>query len=98
MDLSGTVPGPGGHEMPAAFIANLLPLELVLHGWDLAQASGQELRVSDELAACLRELAESVVPSGRGNGSFAEEVEPAADASPIDRLAAYAGRRPLVVV
>lgn len=87
----GEVPGPGGAPMRAEFIASLLPLELALHGWDLAQASNQSLRVSDELVAYLRELAESVVPGGRGR-SFGPEVEPAPEASALDRLAAYAGR------
>ena len=96
VDLSGTVRIGGGHEMPAAVAAGILPVVLALHGWDLAQASGQELRISDEVVAYLRELAEVFVPGGRSNGSFGEEVEPAADASAIDRLAAYAGRRPLV--
>ena len=91
----GSVPGGDGGEMPAEFIASILPLELALHGWDLAQASGQTLRLSEEVVAYLRELAESVVPAGRGR-SFGPEVEPAPDAAPLDRLAAYAGRRLLV--
>ena len=40
-------------------------------------------------------LAEAVAPGGRGS-SFADEVDPAEDASAIDRLAAYAGRIALV--
>ena len=50
---------------PPSFAASILPLELVLHGWDLAQASGQELHISDELVDYLRGLAEDVVPGGR---------------------------------
>ncbi len=95
VDLDGTVQGPGGNEMPASYLASVLPLEIALHGWDLAQASGQQMHVSEELVAYLRELAEVIVPGGREGGSFAAEVEPAADASPIDRLAAYAGRKPI---
>ena len=91
----GTIPGPGGNEMPAGFAASILPVELILHGWDLAQGSGQQLHVSDELVAYLQTLAEVFVPSARLGGSFAAEVAPAADASPIDRLAAYAGRTPI---
>ena len=87
----GSVPGPGGREMPAEFVASILPLELALHGWDLAQASGQTLRLSDEVVAYLRGLADSVVPAGRGR-SFGPEVEPAPEAGALDRLAAYAGR------
>lgn len=95
VDLDGTVPTPDGAAMPASFAATILPLELALHGWDLAQASGQQLEMSDELMGYLRELAEVLVPGGRERGSFAEEVEAAPDASPLDRLAAYAGRRPV---
>ncbi|MGH8967449.1 MAG: TIGR03086 family metal-binding protein, partial [Actinomycetes bacterium] len=94
VDLDGTVPGPGDAEMPASFAAGILPLELALHGWDLAEASGQQLRISDELVEYLRGVAEAVVPGGRATGSFADEVTPANGASAIDRLAAYAGRKP----
>ncbi len=95
VDLDGTVPGPGGSELPAAFAASILPIEILLHGWDMAQGSGQTLHVSDELVAYVRTLAESVVPGGRGRGSFEDEVTPAPDASPLDQLAAFAGRTPV---
>lgn len=95
VDLDGTVPGPGGSEMPASFAASILPIEILLHGWDMAQGSGQTLHVSDELVAYVRALAETVVPGGRGRGSFADEVTPAPDASPLDQLAAFAGRTPV---
>jgi uncharacterized protein (TIGR03086 family) len=94
VDLDGTVPGPGGTQMPAAFLAGVLPLELTLHGWDLAQASGQQLHISDQVVRYLRGLAEDIVPGGRGS-AFADEVVPAEDASAIDRLAAFAGRTPI---
>ena len=95
VDLDGTVPGPGGSELPAAFAASILPIEILLHGWDMAQGSGQTLRVSDELVSYVRTLAESVVPGGRGRGAFEDEVTPASDASPLDQLAAFAGRTPV---
>ncbi len=96
VDMTGTVAGPGGHEMPAEFAAGILPIEILLHGWDLAQATGQRLHVSDEVVAYVASLAESVVPGGRGR-AFAEEVSAPTDASPIDRLAAFAGRTPVAV-
>jgi uncharacterized protein (TIGR03086 family) len=95
VDLDGTVPGPGGKELPASFAASILPLELLLHAWDLAQASGQRLHVSDELVAYVHKLAETVVPAVRGGGSFADEVTPAEGAGAVDRLAAFAGRTPM---
>ena len=91
LDLEGTVTGVSGRELPAAFAAGILPLELLLHGWDLAQASGQDLQVSDEVVAYLRGLAEEIVPGGRGR-SFGDEVTPAEGATPLERLAAFAGR------
>lgn len=91
VDLDGTVPGHGGHETPAAFLAGVLPLELALHGWDFAQTSSQEIRMSDEVVDYLAELGRSIIPGGRGR-AFAEEVTPADDASALDRLAAFSGR------
>lgn len=89
------MPGADGGDRPAASTAGILPVELALHGWDLAQASGQRLQLSDEVVAYLRALAEGFVPAGRQNGSFADEVEPASDAGPLDRLAAFSGRTPI---
>jgi uncharacterized protein (TIGR03086 family) len=95
VDLTGTVPGPGGSELPASFAASILPLELLLHGWDLAQGSGQRLHISDEVVDYVRGLADIVLPTGRSIGSFADEVPPAEGADAVDRLAAYAGRTPV---
>ena len=95
VDLDGTVPGPGGSRMPASIGVVILPIELVLHGWDLAQASGQRIHISDELVEYVRGMAETVVPDGRGRGAFAAEVSPADDATAVDRLAAYTGRTPI---
>lgn len=95
VDLDGSVPGPGGSEMPAGFAASILPIELLLHGWDLAQTSGQTVPVSDEVVAYVASLSESVVPGGRGS-SFADEVDVPEGATPLDRLAAYAGRTPIL--
>ncbi len=95
VDLDSILPGPGGNEMPAAFTINVLPLELVLHGWDLAQGSSQTLHISDELVGYLSGLADIVVPGGRVAGAFGPEVTSPEGAAPIDRLAAFAGRAPL---
>ena len=90
--LDGTVPSPGGGEMPAVIGASILSLEFLLHGWDFAQASGQKMPVGDEVVAFVQGLADQIVPPGRGRGAFADEVELASDASPLDRLAAFSGR------
>jgi uncharacterized protein (TIGR03086 family) len=94
--LEGRVPGPGGMEMPAAYGASIVPVEFLLHAWDMAQGSGKTLVVSDEVVGYVHKLAEQIVPGGRGR-SFGDETTPDADASAVDRLAAFAGRRPVAV-
>jgi uncharacterized protein (TIGR03086 family) len=91
IDLDGQL----DNGLPASFGASIMPIELLLHAWDLAQASGQDVRVSDEVVAYVASLASTVVPGGRERGSFGPEVTAAADASPLDRLAAFAGRMPI---
>ncbi len=71
-----------------------MPVEYLLHAWDLAQASGASLVVSDEVVAYVRKIAEQIVPGARGS-AFGDELAPAADADPMERLAAFAGRRPV---
>ena len=95
VDLDGPVTGPRGNEMPASDAQGLLPFELLMHGWDIAQAAGLPLNVSDEVVDYLRKITEPLMPSARERGAFGPEVSPADDASPLDRLAAYAGRTPI---
>lgn len=93
IDLARMLPF-GDGEAPATFLASILPVELLLHGWDLAQATSQQLHVSDEIVGYVREISEGLIKSGRGR-SFGDEVTPALDASPIDALVAYADRTPI---
>jgi uncharacterized protein (TIGR03086 family) len=92
--LEGTVTDPAGREVPAAFTPSVLCIELLLHGWDLAQGSGQAMEVSDEVVAYVAELAAPIVPDGRGF-AFADEVTPPDGAGALDRFAAYSGRAPV---
>lgn len=91
-DLSGNVIG---RDVPAAFAVNIFAIEFVLHAWDFAQATGQEVLVSDEVTNYVMTLAETVIPVARQNGSFADALDPDAGASPLERLAAFSGRRPV---
>jgi len=84
----------GEREVPASFAASILPVELLLHAWDMAQGSGATIDASDELVSYVATLARGVVPGGRGT-SFADEATPSHDATALDRLAAFAGRRPV---
>jgi uncharacterized protein (TIGR03086 family) len=90
--LNGMVTDPGGRELPAAFAPAVLCIELLLHGWDLAQGSGQAMEGSDELVSYVAELAAPIIPGGRGS-AFADAVTPVAGADALDRFAAFSGRQ-----
>jgi uncharacterized protein (TIGR03086 family) len=90
--LEGTVTDPSGRELPATFGPAVIDVELLLHGWDIAQGSGRDLQVSDEVVAYVGELGAELIEDGRGS-AFADEVAAEAGAGALDRLAAYSGRR-----
>lgn len=80
--------------MARADIGDLAFLEVLLHGWDLARATGQEVEVDDALAELARELLDKHGETGRSMGAFGPEVEVDDDASPLDRALGASGRDP----
>ena len=90
--LDGTVAAPFG-EVPAAQFARFVVLDGLVHGWDLATATGQPYEPSDELVAEVEAFARDAVDPLRDGDTFAAAVEPPDGASPIERLVAYTGRR-----
>ncbi len=71
--------------------------EYIVHGWDLATATGRGWSVTDEAADQARIfLQATVAPEYRGedSGFFGEEVRVADDAPALDRLLGFAGRDP----
>ena len=90
--IEGTVAG-GPQEMPAVIAAGILSLELLVHGWDFAVATGQRVTVSDEVSQYVLEQAQTLIsPQGRQRGAFADAVEAGPDAGILDRLIAFSGR------
>jgi uncharacterized protein (TIGR03086 family) len=83
-----------GAQLPAPAIGELGLIEVMLHGWDVARATGQSLRVSDELGA---ELLRSLMPTleqGREFDVYGPEVTVAPDASHFRRSLGLSGRDP----
>jgi uncharacterized protein (TIGR03086 family) len=84
----------GGVEMPAATIAVVALDELVLHGWDLARATGQAYAADPEsVQACLGFVEAAARPEGVP-GLFGPPVAVPADAPVLDRLVGLSGRDP----
>jgi len=83
----------GGVDLPGE-VAGLVALdEVVLHGWDLARATGQPYEIDEKTAATLLDFVSGFDPAGTP-GLFGPAVEPQPDASTSDRVLARAGRDP----
>lgn len=84
----------GGNEMPAQMIGDTACMEVLLHGWDIAAATGQSLAVSAEVGAALLEVVRANVDLGRQMEAFGPEVPVPEDASDFDRALGLSGRHP----
>jgi uncharacterized protein (TIGR03086 family) len=84
----------GKGSMPAPFIGGIILGEWLLHGWDLAVATGQTLTVDDELATALYEDTVRKAEMARQYKMFGPEVSVAESAPLLDRALGLAGRDP----
>ncbi|MFF3584855.1 TIGR03086 family metal-binding protein [Streptomyces mirabilis] len=84
----------GSGRMPARFIGRIVLGEWLLHGWDLAVATGQKLNVDEELAAALYEDIADKAEMARQYGVFGPEVGVPTTAPLFDRALGLAGRDP----
>ncbi|MBO1335484.1 TIGR03086 family protein [Streptomyces sp. VRA16 Mangrove soil] len=84
----------GFARQPAPEVATLLWAELVLHGWDVAHAVGEEFRVSDGAAALLLHVVGKNAELYRQYEGFADPVALDDGASVYERALALSGRDP----
>ncbi|WP_331766319.1 TIGR03086 family metal-binding protein [Embleya sp. NBC_00896] len=85
----------GGGPMPAGLVGGIVLGEWLLHGWDLAVATGQTLTVDDELAGVLYEDVAGKAETARKYHVFGPEVGVPETAPLFDRVLGLAGRDPL---
>lgn len=84
----------GTARMPASVVGDMVLGEFVLHGWDLAQASGQELRCTPAAATAVYESAVAMGDQARSMGVYGPAVAVSADASMLERALGASGRTP----
>jgi uncharacterized protein (TIGR03086 family) len=75
-------------------VDGFLCFDLVVHGWDLARATGLDERIEPDEVARVRERAAGFGDMLRTQGVCGPEVEVAADADDQTKLLAFLGRRP----
>ncbi len=80
-------------EMPGAAFAQLVALDGLVHGWDLASSTGQSLDLPPDVIAAVDEFARGAIgPETRDSEAFKAPTIAPEDASPMERLAAFSGR------
>lgn len=89
--LDRTVQAPFGAVSGETF-ARFVVLDGLVHGWDLAMATGQGYRPSDALVAEVQAFADGALAELRDGDTFAAEADAPLSATPIERLAAFTGR------
>ena len=82
-------------DVPAAFYLQQRWVDLLVHGWDLAIATGQDATMDPEMAQEAYDLVHPMITDEvRASGIFGPEVPVAADADIQTRLLGFLGRRP----
>ncbi|MGD0943400.1 MAG: TIGR03086 family metal-binding protein [Acidimicrobiales bacterium] len=90
--LEGTV-RLGENEVPTSVATDILLVELLVHAWDFAQATGQTVPVDDSISAYALERTRSLIaPHMRDGDRFAAERAAGPEADNLARLAAFTGR------
>lgn len=83
-----------GTPTPSAGVGALLLAEMVLHGWDVAQATGQDYHCDGPVLAAAAQAVDDNAELFRQYQGFAAPVALPAGASAFDRLLAASGRDP----
>ena len=93
---------PGALEAPCAVSYGPVPgsvyaghrfLDVLVHGWDLAVATGQATRLAPDLVEAAWEVLAPDLAAFQGSGMMGEAVAVPADADPQTRLLGALGRR-----
>jgi uncharacterized protein (TIGR03086 family) len=84
----------GGVDLPGEVCGLVGLTEVVIHGWDVAVATGQTLVVDDDVAETLLAHMTTFTAGGPVEGLFGPAVDVPDDATALDRALALSGRDP----
>lgn len=80
-------------EMRGDDFARFVAFDGLVHGYDLASATGQEYDPPADVVAAVDEFARTAItPEMRDGDTFAAPTSPPDDATPLERLVAFSGR------
>jgi uncharacterized protein (TIGR03086 family) len=81
-------------EMPGPVLAGFTTLDIAVHGWDLARATGQPADLDGRLAAHVLAFAEQALTPATRAPRIGPALAVPADAPVTQRLVAFLGRQP----
>ena len=91
--LDRTIAAPFG-EVPGEVFARFVVMDGLVHGWDIATATGQPYDPPAPLVAAVDAFArQAISESMRDGDTFAAPVDPPNNASPLVQLVAFTGRQ-----
>jgi uncharacterized protein (TIGR03086 family) len=90
--LARPVPLPWGGELPLGDFLERYPVEILVHTWDLGEATGQAAVLDPGLVRDALETAQQFAPVGRAAGLVGPECTVAGDVGDLTRLLAIFGR------
>ena len=99
---AATFESPGALESPCAVSYGPVPgsiyaghrfIDVLIHGWDLAEATGQDTTLDPELVNAAYEILQGEADMVRASGMFGEDLEVHEGAGAQTRLLAFIGRQ-----
>jgi uncharacterized protein (TIGR03086 family) len=85
---------PGLGAMPGEVAMSVIVADAVTHAWDVAKGTGVTIDIPEDLAGWALATWQQVVPAEGRGGGFAEVVPVGDNASAVDRLVGWTGRKP----
>jgi uncharacterized protein (TIGR03086 family) len=90
--LERTIESPNG-PMDGETFARLVAFDGLVHGWDLASATGQRRALPSDVVDAVASFAHDALADDMRDGdTFKQPTEAGASAGPIEQLAAFSGR------
>ena len=99
---AATFEAPGALDAPCAVSYGPVPgsvyaghrfIDVLIHGWDLATATGQDATLDPELVDAAYRLLQDQADMVRASGMFGEDILVPAGAGPQTQLLAFIGRK-----
>jgi uncharacterized protein (TIGR03086 family) len=81
-------------DMPGPALVGFTTLDILVHGWDLAKATGQQASLDDAVSGHVLAFAEQAITPGFRGPRIGPAIAVSPDASITDRLVAFMGRQP----